>query len=221
MDTIVAQTRLIAQVAASARTPAAEVAVLKALRAQVTQAQSVVASTQQHAKQAAGQVKSLSYGTGDLPQTPADLPADTADENPQHGQDPRYWVDSSKIFSVPEGELPPYGSTQIGPGLYYPFEDSQIHLSPPPPAAKFPLDAAEITSTAPGQLGSYRDQILAEMPDGTRYWAPDPSVGDVGPSSFPAPQMPVDFRDVLHVPEGQKAPRGYHEFLPNWWIPTY
>ena len=54
MDTIVAQTRSIAEVAASARTPAAEMMVLKALRAQVAQAQSVVASTQQQASQAAG-----------------------------------------------------------------------------------------------------------------------------------------------------------------------
>ena len=58
MDTIVAQTRSIAEVAGSARTPAAEMMVLKALRTQVARAQSVVASTQQQSSQAAGRGES-------------------------------------------------------------------------------------------------------------------------------------------------------------------
>ena len=83
MDTIVAQTRSIAEVAGSARTPAAEMMVLKALRTQVARAQSVVASTQQQSGQAAGEVRALSYGSGELPQAPADLPTDKPGEDSQ------------------------------------------------------------------------------------------------------------------------------------------
>ncbi len=120
MDTIVAQTRSIAEVAATARTPAAEMLGLKALRAHVAQAQSVAASTQQQASQAAGEVRSLNYGSGELPQMPADLPTDKPGEEPPHGEDPRYWLDVTKIIYVLEGELAPSGSVQVGPNLWYP-----------------------------------------------------------------------------------------------------
>jgi hypothetical protein len=144
MDTIVAHTRAIAEVAATARTPAAEMMVLKALRAQVAQAQSVTASTQQQASQAAGQVRSLSYGSGELPQAPADLPTDKPGEEPPHGEDPRYWLDVTKIVYVPEGELAPSNSVQVGPNLWYPAPDNPGFAVPPPPPAKYPLDLGDI-----------------------------------------------------------------------------
>jgi Zinc-binding dehydrogenase len=38
-----------------------------------------------------------------------------------------------------------------------------------------------------------------------------------------APQQPIDVRDIIHVPDGQLAPRGYVEYLPEWWVrePSY
>jgi len=212
MDTIVAQTRSIAQAAATARTPSAEMMVLKALRAQVAQAQSVVASTQLQAGQAAAQVKSLSYGAGDLPQAPADSPGDT----PPHGEDPRYWLDVTKIVYVPEGELAPSNTEQIGPNLWYPSPDGGLGVQPPPPAARYPLDIGDIRVIDPDSDDLFPNgykQIAPGIgvphPDGT--WAPSPS--------WPAPQQPIDIRDVIEVGPDQLAPSGYVEYLPGWWVP--
>jgi hypothetical protein len=32
-----------------------------------------------------------------------------------------------------------------------------------------------------------------------------------------ASQQPIDVRDIIHVPQGQLAPRDYVEYLPEWW----
>ena len=216
MDTIVAQTRSIADVAASARTPAAEMMVLKALRAQVAQAQSVVASTQQQASQAAGQVKSLSYGSGELPQAPADLPTDKPGEDPPHGEDPRYWLDVTKIIYVPEGELAPANSTQVGPNLWYPDPYGGMGVQPPPPPAKYPLDLGDIRVIDPNSD--------ALFPPGYQQVAP--GIGVPHPDSYfgvqppwPKPEQPIDIRDVIQVAPDQLAPWGYVEYMPGWWVP--
>jgi hypothetical protein len=85
LDAIVARTRTIAQSAATARTPAAQRAVLQALHTEVSQANSVVTSTQQQASAIAGQIRGLDYRSegriqaagfrpGGAPQEPAPKP---------------------------------------------------------------------------------------------------------------------------------------------------
>jgi hypothetical protein len=104
-----------------------------------------------------------------IPLTPP--PAD-----PPHGKDPRYWIDVTKIIHVPDGQLAPYGTVQIGPGLYYPDPSSGFTYQPPPPPAKYPLDIGDIVSTAPGQLGPSGHELIAQTPQGS-YWAPDRVLG--------------------------------------------
>jgi hypothetical protein len=147
----------------------------------------------------------------DIPLTPP--PAD-----PPHGKDPRYWIDVTKIIHVPDGQLAPYGTVQIGPGLYYPDPSSGFTYQPPPPPAKYPLDIGDIVTRAPGQLGPSGHELIAQTPQGT-YWAPDPSAGYQPSPPWFAPQQPIDVRDVIRVPAGQLAPWGYVEYLPGWFVP--
>lgn len=133
--------------------------------------------------------------------------------SPPHGKDPRYWIDVTKIIHVPEGELAPWGTRQIGPGLYYPFDDQQYNVTPPPPAAKYPLDMNDIVRTAPRDLGPYNSTELAPG-----IFTPTPSTIHPEPPWSP-PQQPIDVRDVIQVAPGQLAPWGYKEYLPGWWAP--
>ena len=143
--------------------------------------------------------------------------APAAGADPPHGKDPRYWLDTSKLIHVPEGELAPYGTQQVGPNLWYPSDDSSYRVVPPPPPAKFPFDANDVVVLPAEELGPTRSTDIAEH-DGSRYWIPDPGSGAAG-SGWPAPEVPIDVRDVVHVPEGELAPSGYIEYLPNWWAP--
>ncbi|WP_006243443.1 hypothetical protein [Mycolicibacterium tusciae] len=216
MDTIVARTRSIAEAAATARTPAAEMMVLKALRAQVAQAQSVTASTQQQASQAAGQVRSLSYGSGEMPQAPAnDLPTDNPGEEPPHGKDPRYWLDVTKIVYVPEGELAPANSVQVGPNLWYPAPDNPGFAVPPPPPAQYPLEIGDVRVIDPESDALY-PWGYQEIAPGIGVPHPD---GNWVSSPWPPPEQPIDVRDVIQVGPDQLAPWGYVEYMPGWWVP--
>jgi hypothetical protein len=147
----------------------------------------------------------------DIPLTPP--PAD-----PPHGKDPRYWIDVTKIIHVPDGQLAPYGTVQIGPGLYYPDPSSGFTYQPPPPPAKYPLDIGDIVKTAPGQLGPSGHELIAQTPQGS-YWAPDPGAGYQPAPPWSAPRQPIDVRDVIQVSAGQLAPWGYVEYLPGWFVP--
>jgi hypothetical protein len=135
----------------------------------------------------------------DIPLTPP--PAD-----PPQGKDPRYWIDVTKIIHVPEGQLAPYGTVQIGPGLYYPDPGSGFTYQPPPLPAKYPLDIGDIVTRAPGQLGPSGHELIAQTPQGT-YWAPDPGAG-YQPAPSSAPQQPIDVRDVIHVPQANSRRGG-------------
>jgi hypothetical protein len=215
LDGIAAQTRTISAAAPAARTAADQRAILTALRGQLQQASQVVQTTQLQAGAAATQIRSLKY--------PKDAPASSGDgvqalddgkKPPPHGHDPRYWVDVTKIVQVPDGELAPHGYTQIGPNLWYPFEDNQYSVHPPPDPVKYPLDMHDITQVAPGQVGPWGTSELAPG-----YFAPDPRrVWDVQPPWGP-PKQPVDIRDIVRVPAGEKAPWGYKEYLPGWFAP--
>lgn len=85
LDSIVERTRALVRAAATARTPAAQRAVLQALHAEVSQANAVVDSTREQAAGIAGQIRALDYqsggriqpagfGPGGAPQDPAPKP---------------------------------------------------------------------------------------------------------------------------------------------------
>ncbi|WAJ47949.1 DUF4226 domain-containing protein (plasmid) [Mycobacterium sp. Aquia_216] len=214
LDTITNQTRALAQAAPAARSPAAQRTLLQGLRSQVSAANTVLNTTQQQSSTLAGQIRALDYHSGGqaqgagfgqdpLPDSPA------PGEQPPHGKDPRYWIDLSKIIAVGPGEKAPYGTKQIGPGLWYPEDTS---MSGPPPA-KFPLDNSALTRLGPHELGPYGTKELAPG-----IFAPDPSYG--GQAAWPPPKQPIDVRDVIHLPAGEKAPYGYVEYLPGWFAPS-
>ena len=218
LDAIAAATRTITQAAAAAGTPAAQRAVLQALHSQVSQVDSVVASAAQQGSALAGEIRALDYRSGDRVQ-PAGLGADPptdrspqAPADPPRGTDPRYWIDVTKVIRVPDGQLPPYGSKQIGPGLWYPFDDGALPAGPSP--AKYPLDISRIITLSPGELGPYGTTELSPgvfAPDPRQTYSPDPP--------WPSPRQPVDIRDIIAVPKGQLAPWNYVEYLPGWYVP--
>lgn len=216
LDTITDQTRALAQTAPAARSPAAQRSLLQGLRTHVSAANAVVNTTQQQSSTLAGQIRGLDYqgggkvqGAGFGQDPPPESPT-PKDELP-HGKDPRYWIDVTKIIHVGPGEMAPYASKQIGPGLWYPEDNS---LSGPPPA-KYPLDNTTITRLGPHELGPYGTQELAPG-----IFAPDPRQSYGPQTPWPAPKQPIDVRDVIHVPGGAKAPYGYFEYLPGWFAPV-
>ena len=143
-----------------------------------------------------------------------ELPMSPAPKEPPHGKDPRYWIDLDKVIHVGEAQRAPYGTVQIGPGLYYP--DPGSSLQPPggaPSVAKHPLDVADLVTIAPKALGPNGYQQLAPG-----WWSPDAG-GFNAPHPWPAPKQPVDVRDVIQVSPGGLAPTGFIEYLPGWWAP--
>jgi len=217
LDSIAASTRTLARAAATARTPAAQRAVLQGLRTQVASADSVVAATQQRSSTLAGTIRALGYepararGAGFGQDLAADRPQDSP-APPPHGRDPRYWIDVTRIVQVPPGQVAPYGTRQIGPNLWYPVDDEQSIPGPRP--AKWPLDRATMTRLAPGQLGPYGTTELAPG-----VFAPDPRKAYQPSPPWSPPKQPIDERGVIQVPPGQQAPWGYVEYLPGWWAP--
>jgi hypothetical protein len=214
LDAIVAATRTLARSAATAQTPGAQRAVLQPLHTQLSQANSVVYSTQQQASGIAGRIRALDYpsrgGVGGA-EFGVDVPADRPPD-PPHGQDPRYWIDVTRIIHVPEGQMAPYGTKQIGPGLWYPFDDGRLMSGPP--AAKYPLDISTISTLNPGEVGPYGTSELAPG-----VFVADPRQSYGGDPRWPAPRLPIDVRDVIHMPKGEFAPPNYVEYLPGWWAP--
>lgn len=154
---------------------------------------------------------------GDIQAVGFDVPLAPQGDEPPFGKDRRYWLDVGKIIHVPEGTLAPANTTQIGPELYYPTGPAH-QPSPPPPPAKYPLDIGDIVATGPKQLGPSTHTVIAELPDGTTYWAPDPNLGYQPSPPWSAPQQPIDVRDIIHVPRESLAPTGYVEYLPEWWV---
>ena len=217
MDQIAATTSAITKAAPMAKSPSSQRVILTALRSQVSQASQVVQSTSQQATGLAAQVRGLEY--------PKDAPVQALDHNlplspepgsgdPPHGKDPRYWIDVTKVIHVPDGQLAPPGTRQIGPGLFYPYNDQQYNVTPPPPPAKYPLDMNDIVQVPTGQLA----------PSGTKelspgFFSPSPFSHDVADPPWSARKRPIDIRDIIQVPAGQLAPWGYKEYLPGWFAP--
>jgi hypothetical protein len=222
LEAIAAQTRATAQAATTARTPAAQRTVLAALRSQLAQAADVVNTAKQQASGLTSQVRALKYppptgGHGDtqaLAFGPGGAPQAPPSDDPPHGKDPRYWIDVSKIKYVPDGQYAPWGTTQIGPNMYYPT-GTPYQSNPPPDPVKYPLDIPDIKQVQPGQL----------LPSGYMNVAPgigvpDPDAG-YQPSPPWSPRVPIDIRDIIQVPPGAstRAPWGYVEYLPGWYAP--
>lgn len=215
MDQIAATTNAITKAAPMARSPGAQRVILTALRSQVSQASEVVQSTQQQAAALASQVRGLEYPK-DAPVQGLDhdLPLSPKPGDPPHGKDPRFWIDVTKIIHVPDGQLAPAGTRQIGPGLYYPYNDQQYNVTPPPPPAKYPLDMNDIVRVPEGQLAPWGTKELSPG-----FFSRTPFSHDVADPPWLAPQRPIDIRDVIQVPPGQLAPWGYREYLPGWFAP--
>lgn len=148
---------------------------------------------------------------GGVQKLSGDLPLSPQPQDPPHGKDPRYWLDLDKVIHVGPGQLAPYGTKQIGPGLYYP--DPGLPVGGVPGAAKHPLDVADMVTTAPKGLGPNGYEQLSPG-----RWAPSIKGLDAA-QPWPTPQQPVDIRDVIQVPAGQLAPSGYIEYLPGFWAP--
>jgi len=140
-----------------------------------------------------------------------DVPLSPKSQDPPHGKDPRYWLDLDKVIHVSPGQLAPYGTKQIGPGLYYP--DPGLPVGGAPSAAKHPLDVADMVTTAPKGLGPNGYEQLSPG-----RWAPSTKGLDAA-QPWPTPQQPIDIRDVVQVAPGQLAPSGYIEYLPGFWAP--
>lgn len=216
LDTVAAQVDMLTKMAPTADSAAEQRAVLTALRAQVQQASTIVRNTQQVAAQAATQVRGLKY-PADPPASPgSDVHAldDKDKPPPPHGHDPRYWIDVTKIIHVPDGELAPNGTKQIGPNLWYPSTDQGLFVTGDPPPAKWPIDMKQIEQLPPGQLPQMG---MTEL--GPGFYAPTPRGHDVPPPSWSPPQAPIDIRDIVHVPPGSLAPNGFREYAPGWWAP--
>lgn len=69
-------------------------------------------------------VQLAGFGSGQHP------PEAPAPPDPPHGHDPRYWLDTKQILTLPPGQLPPAGYKQIGPGMYYPSTDPGLFATP-------------------------------------------------------------------------------------------
>jgi len=91
--------------------------------------------------------------------------------DPPHGRDPRYWLDLDKIKYVPDGQPVPYGYTQIGAGLYYPYQDNTLSVQPPPRPANHPLDIASMMYFPPGS-GKLPPDGYKELTDQSRTIPP-------------------------------------------------
>ncbi len=112
-----------------------------------------------------------------------DVPLSPKSQDPPPGKDPRYWLDLDKVIHVSPGGLAPYGTKQIGPGLYYP--DPGLPVGSAPSAAKHPLDVADMVTTAPKGLGPNGYEQLSPG-----RWAPSTKGLDAA-QSWPTPQQPI------------------------------
>lgn len=214
LDTVLQKVKSTTAFAATAKTHAAQLSAYKALQNHVNDASNIVKNASSASDQLATDARNLTYSTDkDTPGPHIQMVDDKTGDDPPHGKDPRYWIDVTKIVHVPDGQLAPSGSTQIGPNMYYPTNNIPGAVMPPPPAAKYPLGFGDIQRTGPGELPDYNHSPVAPG------WAyPRPNPYNVEPP-WPAPQRPIDIRDIIEVAPGAKAPWGYSEYAPGWFAP--
>ncbi len=196
-------------------TPEGKAALLRAGQQRIHEATQVVQTAATQVQGAAQQVHTLAGRlpeTGSSSETRAQMfgpaPQAPAQNDPPHGEDPRYWIDTDQLQYVPDGKLAPNGYVQVGPNLYHPLPGY------PPgselPAATRPLDADALVHVEPGQLAP---ALTREFIPG--WFTPVPVMGEVPDP----PQQPVDIRDVIEVPADALAPSNYFQYLPGWWAP--
>lgn len=224
LDALYKKVQETSQRAAGATSGPVQRAALAELSSYIRQANDVVKAASTGANGIQGQIRGLQY-PGDKP---AGSDGDSGGPHIQmvddktgggkelpHGHDPRYWIDVTKIINVPDGQLAPSGTTQIGPNMYYPSPGTPGFATPAPPVAKYPLDLNDIQHYDPSKtLPDYNHSSVAP---GWAYprpnpWQPEP------PWTFQT-QRPVDIRDIMEVPPGGLAPWGYTEYAPGWWAP--
>jgi hypothetical protein len=105
LDSIAAQTRTISAAAPTARSAAAQRAIVTALRAQMMQASQVVQTTQQQAGAAATQIRSLQYPK-DAPASGFKRDRDDGDpHNPYKPWDPKYSEVQGKLLDLYDLEM--------------------------------------------------------------------------------------------------------------------
>lgn len=139
--------------------------------------------------------------------------------SPAPKDDPqKYWLDLSKIVQKAPGELGPNGYKELVPGSGTWYPDPNIDsLHPgqfPSGPAKAPVDLNDIKQLAPGALGPFGYEEL--IPD-SGTWVPEPG-------RFPGvedapPQVPIDVRKLIQVPEGTLAPANTVQIAPGLWYP--
>ena len=155
----------------------------------------------------------------EAPPRPGDAQALDAPLAPPPKDDPqKYWLDLSKIVQKAPGELGPNGYMELTPGSGTWYPDPKIdNLHPgqfPSGPAKAPLDLSDIKQYAPGALG----------PNGYQELIPDSGTWVPQPGRFPGvedapPQIPIDVRKLIQVPEGTLAPANSMQIAPGLWYP--
>jgi hypothetical protein len=125
LEAVTERTGALAQEADSARTPAAQRAIVGALRAELSQARSVVTSTQQQAADTAGQIRELGYahtvpGRGGPPLAPPTPTPPQPPPNPlEDGADPPPTMD---------GPVPQIGPFPVPPEVYAAADKDRLAL---------------------------------------------------------------------------------------------
>lgn len=128
---------------------------------------------------------------------------------PPSKDDPqKYWLDMSKMVVQNPGELGPNGYEELIPnsGVWYPEN--------PTGPAKAPVDLKDIVRLDPSALGPSWGKEL--FPD-SGTWVPQP--GRFPGVEDAAPQIPIDVRKLIQVPEGVLAPFDTVQIAPGLWYP--
>ena len=224
LDVLYKKVAATGQRASMATSAPAQRAALAELSSYIQQANQVVKTAGTGANGIEGQLRALQYpdgqpgsGGGDSNAPHVQMVDDKTGDGKElpHGHDPRYWIDVTKIINVPDGQLAPDGTVQIGPNMYYPSPGTPGFVTPPPPVSKYPLDLNDIQHYDPSKtLPDYNHSSVAPG------WAyPRPNPWQPEPPWTLQTQRPVDVRDVMEVPPGGQAPWGYTEYAPGWWAP--
>lgn len=139
--------------------------------------------------------------------------------SPAPKDDPqKYWLDLSKIVQKAPGELGPWGYKELVPGSGTWYPDPAVEtLHPgqfPSGPAKAPVDLNDIKQFTPDALGPYGYE---ELIPGSGTWVPEP--GRYPGVDDPPPQVPIDVRKLIQVPEGTLAPANTVQIAPGLWYP--
>ncbi|WP_071288322.1 hypothetical protein [Mycolicibacterium llatzerense] len=227
LDQIDRQVQTLSQRAPFARSAADQRVILAGLQAATSRTQQVVQSAERQLDGVAAQVRALPYPRDRPAGSPSSTDAQPMDngpgtgKEPPHGQDPRYWIDVTKIKPIPtsgpNAGLMDSGYIEIAPGLQHPGPGGGDPIMPPPPPAKYPLGLEDIHPLPPAAPGQPRLRPYDTTDFGPDHYIPYPYGHDVPPPSWPAPKNPIDIRDIVKSPTAPGY--GYREYLPGYWIP--